>query len=102
HTGGVDGGDEQPAIVTRVPPDEVEQDGRQFKGDAVQDDGDALAVSIVECLGQNGGGEGQERDVHQQQGVEEQHRPVGTTDVVEHDVMIGPYLPDQHEGDAVR
>ena len=33
------------------------------------------SVKLVE-LGQNGSGERQERDVHQQQGVEEQHHPV--------------------------
>jgi hypothetical protein len=48
------------------------------------------------------GGEGQERDVHQQQGVQEQHRPVGDSDVLEHDVMVGPHLPDEQEGDGIR
>jgi hypothetical protein len=42
------------------------------------------------------------RDVHQQQGVQEQHRPVGDSDVVEHDVMVGPHLPDEQEGDGIR
>src|SRR5437867_3881356 len=85
HTGGIDTRDEQPAIMTRVPPDDVEQNGRQFKREAVEDDSSALPVTVTELLGQNGGGERQERDVHQQRGVQEQHYPVGATDVVEHD-----------------
>jgi hypothetical protein len=59
-------------------------------------------VSGAEGGGQHGGGERQERDVHQQQGVEEQHHPVGAADVVEHDVMVGPHLPDEEKGDGVR
>jgi hypothetical protein len=59
-------------------------------------------VSGTERARQNGSGERQERDVHQQQGVEEQHHPVGAADVVEHDVMVGPHLPDEQEGDGVR
>lgn len=68
----------------------------------MEDDGGALSVSGAEGVRQDGCGERQERDVHQQQGVEEQHHPVGDPDVVEHDVMVGPHLPDEEEGDGVR
>jgi len=87
--------------MARVAPDHVEQNGCQQKRHAMEDDGGALPVSGAEGGGQNGGGEGQERDVHQQHGVEEQHRPVGAADVVEHDVMVGPHLPDEQEGDGI-
>jgi hypothetical protein len=36
--------------MTRVPPDDVEQNGRKFKRDAVQDDGNALSVSSWNAL----------------------------------------------------
>ncbi|MFC9460533.1 hypothetical protein [Streptomyces sp. NPDC056983] len=35
----------------RVPPDDVEQNGREFERDAVQDDGGSLPVSVAERLG---------------------------------------------------
>jgi hypothetical protein len=71
-------------------------------GHAVEDDGGALPMPGAEGGGQHRGGERQERDVHQQQGVEEQHCAVGAADVVEHDVMVGPHLPDEQEGDGIR
>jgi hypothetical protein len=63
-----------------VAPDQVEQNGRHFERDAVEDDGGALPVPGPEGGRQHGGGERQEGDVHQQQGVEEQHRSVGAAD----------------------
>ena len=77
-----------------VPPDDVEESGGQFKRNAVKDDGGALALPITKRAGQNRGGKREQRDVHQQQSVQEQYEPVGMTDVVEHDVMVSPYLPD--------
>jgi hypothetical protein len=100
--GRIDGGAEQAAVTTDVPPDDVEQNGQEREGGAVEDYGGALPVSVPERLGQHGGGERQERDVHQQHGVEEEHHAVGAADVVEHDVMVGPHLPDQHESQRDR
>jgi hypothetical protein len=54
----------------------------------VKDDGDALSLSVAKRIGQARGGKREERDVHQQHGVQEQHQPVGMTDVIEHDVMV--------------
>jgi hypothetical protein len=42
-------------------------------------------------------GERKKRHNHQQQCVEQQHDPVGNADVVEHDVMVCPHLPDEQE-----
>jgi hypothetical protein len=50
---------------------------------------------------QDGGGERKERHDHKQQGVQEQDDPVGDADVVEHDVMVCPYLPDEQEREGV-
>ena len=50
------------------------------------------------------GGERKERHHHhhhQQQRVEEQHDPVGSADVVEHDVVVCPYLSDEQECEGV-
>jgi hypothetical protein len=54
----------------------------------VQDDGGALSLSVTERVGQNGSGEREERDVHQQHGVQEQQQPVGVPDVLEQDVVV--------------
>jgi hypothetical protein len=68
---------------------------------AIEDDDGSLAVCVAECSGEDGGGERKERDDHQQQGVQEQYDPVGCTDVVEHDVVVGPHLSDEQECDGV-
>jgi hypothetical protein len=84
-----------------VPPNGIEQGGCQFERNAVKDDSDALSLSVAKRIGQDRGGKREERDVHQQHSVQEQHQPVCMTDVIKHDVMVCPHLPDQHERDDV-
>jgi hypothetical protein len=96
----VEGFAEQP-VTTRVLPDAVERQRRHVKRDAVEDDRGTLAVSLAEGACKNGGREREKRHHHQQQGVEEQHETVGGTDVVEHDVVVRPHLPDEQERDRV-
>jgi hypothetical protein len=67
----------------------------------MKDDGGALSLSVAKRIGQNAGGKREERDVHQQQGVQEQYQPVGMTDLVEEDVMVRPHLPNKQERDDV-
>ncbi|TQK86123.1 hypothetical protein FB563_6207 [Streptomyces puniciscabiei] len=83
-------------------PSDVEQDRQEFEGGTLEDNSNALPVSVAERLSRHGSGEWQERDVHQQHGVQEEHHAVDTADVVEHDVVVGPHLADQHERKDVR
>ncbi|GAB3934202.1 hypothetical protein GCM10027614_06790 [Micromonospora vulcania] len=52
-------------------------------------------------MGQDGRTERQERDIHQQQRVEQEQQAVRGADVIEHDVVVHPHLPDQQEGEDV-
>src|SRR5215472_1827859 len=97
---GVKGFAEQP-VAARVLPDRVERQGRRVEHDAVKDDRGPLAVPAAQRPGQDGRGERKERHDHQQQRVEQQYDPVGSADVVEHDMVVGPYLPDEQECEGV-
>jgi hypothetical protein len=88
-------------VPARVLPDGVEGQGRHVERDAVEGDGRSLAVSAAQRPGEDRCGEREERHGHQQQRVQEQHDPVGRSDVVEHDVVVGPHLSDEQERDGV-
>jgi hypothetical protein len=70
HASSVDAGREQPAIVTGVSPDDIEEDGCHLKRKAVQRNGGAFAMSVTEGARQDGGRERHQRDVHQQNSVQ--------------------------------
>jgi hypothetical protein len=91
----------QTSNMVRYEPYETAVVSRQVERDAVEDDGGSLAVSAAQRPGKDGGGERKERHDHQQQGVQEQHDPVGCTDVVEHDVVVSPHLSDEQECEGV-
>jgi hypothetical protein len=76
-------------VAPRVLPDGVERQRRHVERDGVEDDGGSLAVPAAQRVGEDGRGERQERDDHEQQRVQEQDGPVGHADVVEHDVKAG-------------
>jgi hypothetical protein len=88
-------------VPPRVLPDGVERQRRHAECDAVEDDGGSLAVSAAQRPGKYGGAERKKRHDHQQQGVQQEYEPVGCTDVVEHDVVVGPHLSDKQERDGV-
>jgi hypothetical protein len=88
-------------VATRVLPDGVERQRRQVERDAVEDDRGSLAVSAAQRPREDGRGERKECHDHQHQGVQEQYRPVGCTNVVEHHMVVHPYLSDEQECDHV-
>jgi hypothetical protein len=60
-----------------VVPGEVEQPGADGEGGAVEDDGGAFAGTVVEGRCEHGRGEGQERDVGEQDDIPEHQAPAG-------------------------
>jgi hypothetical protein len=84
-------------VATCVLPDGVERERRHREGDAVEDDCGSLTISASLRPGEDGGGEGKERDDHEQQGVQEKYDSVGRTNVIEHDVVVDPHLSDEQE-----
>src|SRR5262249_28261256 len=100
RTRGVKGFAKQ-AVAGRVLPDAVEGQRRYPERDPVEDDRGSLALAATKGPRQNRGGERKKRDGHEQQGVQEQYHPVRGTDVVEHDVVVRPYLPDEEEGHGI-
>ena len=54
----IDGGTEQPRLTAHVPPDDVEQNGRQQERQAVEDDGGTLPMPGPQGGGQHAGANG--------------------------------------------
>ncbi|WP_040691317.1 hypothetical protein [Nocardia vinacea] len=86
RSGSIDRGDQQPVISTCVLPDRIEQNSCQLERKAVEHNGSTLPVPFIEGVDQNGSSKRQERNVHQKHGVQKQHHPIDTTDLIEHHV----------------
>jgi hypothetical protein len=59
-------------------------------------------MSGMQCPGKHRRGEWKESHDHQKQGVQQENDPIGSPDVVEHDVVVRPYLSDEQEREDVR
>ena len=84
-----------------VLPDCVERQGGGVECDAVEDDRGAQAVPSPQCSGKDGGGEREKRHDHQQEGVEQEYDSVGKPDLIKHNVVVCPYLPDEQKAQGV-
>src|SRR5215469_6904872 len=99
-TSGVQRLNEEP-MTGGVLPDCVERQGGGVECDAVEDDRGAQAVPSPQCSGKDGGGEREKRHHHQQEGVEQEYDSVGKPDLIKHNVVVCPYLPDEQKAQGV-
>jgi len=76
-----------------------EDDAHQQEGAGVDASGEPLALALLQVLGHQRRGEGEDRDGHQQQQVPGQDRVIGPPQPPHHRVVVDPDDPDRQEGD---